>query len=172
MLITPLIRENTNYREISPGILAGPCPACGGALRLRIGMEQRRFSCTHCSVAGDLFVLAGLLGLQPSAVPQSPGLSDVVRELVAHDGRTYHITDNRTAYDQLVASGQIVFDSSEIRLVIQSGADRAQASSFLDAKQTFPGIRLSAVRPDGDTDNQPATAPRYHGKYMRTGTGN
>jgi hypothetical protein len=104
--------------------------------------------------------------------PASDSLADSVRELVAHDGRRYHITDNRDAYDRLVASGEIVFDSAEIRLIIQSGANRSQAGRFLDAKQTFPGIRVAAVRPDDSNGNQPSASPRYQGKYMRPGTGN
>lgn len=81
----------------------------------------------------------------------------------AVDGRTYHITDNKTEYARLVAAGEIVFDSVEIQLAIKSGATPEEAASYLNAKQIFPGIRLADVQPY--TTGQESARPQYRGKY-------
>lgn len=93
----------------------------------------------------------------------NPLAATVVSLRTATDGRTYHITDNPAEYARLVATGQIVFDSTEIQLAIKSGATPEQAANFLHAKQAFPGIRLVDVQPcSGD---QEPTRPSYRGKY-------
>lgn len=104
--------------------------------------------------------------------PAPVELESSVCTMVAHGGRTYHITDNRAAYDRLVSAGEIVFDSAEIRLVVSSGADKKQAALILAAKKTFPGVRVSGALLDdhGATHSEPS--PRYRGKFARTGTGN
>lgn len=94
----------------------------------------------------------------PEPEPQQPAIT---RTLTAKDGRTYHITNNPADYARLLQAGEIVFDFDEIKLVIQSGADQNQAALYLDAKKTFPGIRVQAVRPD--TAAEPA--PTWQGKF-------
>lgn len=84
-------------------------------------------------------------GADISAAPSEPETAPVVVTKIAQDGRTFHITENKTEYARLVAAGEIVFDFAEIELAIKSGADPKQAAHFLTAKQTFPGIRLADV---------------------------
>lgn len=91
----------------------------------------------------------------------APGVAVTIR--TAQDGRTFHVTNNKTEYARLVAAGEIVFDYEEIELAIKSGATPEQAASFLNAKQVFPGIRLAEVTPYNA--DQEAARPQYRGKY-------
>lgn len=88
-----------------------------------------------------------------------------VHTITAKDGRTVHITDDRSAYAELAAAGKIVFDSKEIAFVKLSGADQDQAARFLDIKQIFPGTRIESVGPDVTAPQQRKN--RYHGKCQR-----
>jgi len=175
MQLLDVIKENRNYRELYPGEYAGPCPTCGGALRLRIWPARETFKCINCTLEGGAAELAAILNPQkalqaPAAIcepqtenlePRTSNLEPEVHTITAKDGRRVHITDNRTEYDRLTAQGLIVFDSQEMKLVKLSGADQDQAACYLDAKQTFPGIRITAVCPDRIAES----APTYRGKY-------
>lgn len=175
MPVIDLIRGNNAYREVSPGEFAGPCPGCGGALRLRIWPEQDRYACVHCKQGGTIAELSRILAPSERLASGNTVNRDFYRsgvcELVSEGGIKYHITDNRAAYDRLVFAGEIVFDSAEIGLVIRSGADKKQAALILSAKKTFPGVRVSDALLDdhGATHSEPS--PRYRGKFARTGTG-
>lgn len=102
-------------------------------------------------------------GAGSPAVSPEEGESALVQSITAQDGRIIYITDNQAEYQRLTAAGKIVFDSNEVALVKQSGADQEQAASFLNFKQVFPGIRLTEVGPyQQPTDT---TRPEYRGKY-------
>ena len=57
----------------------------------------------------------------------------------------------------------MVFDSAEIALVKQSGADQEQAASFLNIKQVFPGVKLTQVGPYQEPED--TARPERRGKY-------
>ena len=82
-----------------------------------------------------------------SAAASEPEMAAVVVMRTAKDGRTFHITNDATAYARLVAAGEVVFDHAEIALAVKSGATPEEAAHFLTAKQHFPGIRIDAVLP-------------------------
>jgi len=102
-------------------------------------------------------------GADSSSSSPEPEPATIVRTLTARDGRTFHVTNNKAEYARLVSVGEIVFDFQEIELVKQSDATPAQAAAFLDAKQTFPGIRIGNVRPD--TGEVKTERVKYRGKY-------
>lgn len=54
MDILQIAQKHAAYREISPGEHAGPCPKCGGAMRLKIWPDKNQFKCTHCTVKGGI----------------------------------------------------------------------------------------------------------------------
>jgi len=47
-MILDLVKKFGNYRELSPGQYAGPCPECGGAVRFRIDLEGNAGKCQSC----------------------------------------------------------------------------------------------------------------------------
>ena len=59
MTILEMIKKFGNYRELSPGQYAGPCPECGGAVRFRIDLGKNAGKCQSCgfslSGADDVF---------------------------------------------------------------------------------------------------------------------
>ncbi|MDD2367030.1 MAG: hypothetical protein PHN84_12780 [Desulfuromonadaceae bacterium] len=79
-----------------------------------------------------------------AAAPEGEKRYSVTMRTTA-DGITYHITNSPEEYSRLIATGAIVFNFTEMSLVIKSGANQQQAKNFLIAKQTFPGIRLTEV---------------------------
>lgn len=54
MDILEIAQKHGNYRQISPTEYAGPCPKCGGAMRLRIFPLTNEFRCASCGIAGGL----------------------------------------------------------------------------------------------------------------------
>ena len=49
MMILDLVKKFGNYRELSPGQYAGPCPECGGAMRFRIRLAENEGRCRSCA---------------------------------------------------------------------------------------------------------------------------
>lgn len=87
-------------------------------------------------------------GADVSAATPEHESEPVVVTRTAADGRTFHITNNKSEYARLAVAGEIVFDFAEIELAIKSQATPEEAAHFLTAKQTFPGIRLTEVIPE------------------------
>lgn len=54
MNILQIAQKHGTYREVSPGEYSGPCPKCGGAMRLKIWPDKNEFKCTHCTVKGGI----------------------------------------------------------------------------------------------------------------------
>jgi hypothetical protein len=51
MAILDMVKEYGNYKRLAPGYYAGPCPACGGAVRFRIDVENGTGKCQSCQHA-------------------------------------------------------------------------------------------------------------------------
>lgn len=130
------------FRELSPGEFAGPCPECGGALRLRIWPAKGEYACVSCALKGSLTSTDGPVADAPLDLATA-----TVHIKTARDGRTIHITDHPGEYARLVAEGCIVFDSREIALVRASATTPEQAASYLNIKQTWPGSRIDSLTP-------------------------
>jgi hypothetical protein len=48
MAILDMVQKYGKYKEIAPGVHAGPCPECGGAVRFRIDIELDSGKCQSC----------------------------------------------------------------------------------------------------------------------------
>jgi len=154
MLAMDLIKGNKNYREISPGEFAGPCPTCGGALRLRIWPEQDRFRCNHCALEGNAADLCSVLAPQSAAATSAPEAPNpdpsFCCRIATPDGLDYWVTDRREEWQRLSGEGAIVFSAGEIQRIgqmVDLAGDQAGkvAEMHLAAKRIFPGTYVSTV---------------------------
>jgi len=161
MPVMDLIKKNRNYREISPGEFAGPCPTCGGALRLRIWPDQDRFRCNHCALEGNTTDLCNVLAPQsptatsaqvsPAPDPHSPvPVPGFCCRITTPDNLDYWVTDKREEWERLSGEGAIVFSAGEIQRIsrmVNLAGDRAGkvAEMHLAAKRIFPGTYVSTV---------------------------
>lgn len=64
MSILAVAEKQGVYKEISPGEYAGPCPKCGGAMRLKIWPDKNEFKCTFCSIQGGVEEFCLLIGVE------------------------------------------------------------------------------------------------------------
>jgi hypothetical protein len=156
-----LIKEIKSYREICPGEFAGPCPTCGGVLRLRIWPDQDRFKCSHCLIEGQIEDFARILAsCAPAATSEIPAktetapsklLTNFICQITAPDGRDYFVTDKQAEWQRLSAAGETVFSASEIlrigQMMDMAGERAAKVAELhMEAKRTFSGIYVSEVK--------------------------
>lgn len=103
-------------------------------------------------------------GADSSASPVERETEPLVHIITAKDGRTVHITNDRGEYRRLIAEKKIVFNSAELALIKISGADQRQAARFIDAKQVFPGAKITGFNHHVAQDKKQS---HYRGKYAK-----
>jgi len=80
---------------------------------------------------------------EPVSPPQPAAENPpIIHQITAKDGRTIHITDDATAYQQLAAAGKIVFTGKEMLQLKDLPPDPATAARILDLKEIFPGMEI------------------------------
>jgi ssDNA-binding Zn-finger/Zn-ribbon topoisomerase 1 len=132
--ILVIAQKHGTYRELSPGEYAGPCPKCGGALRLRIWTEKQKFQCNSCAVEGGVEEFGALFGVASDPIPMR-----IIEGREVWFARTPH------EWRQLVAEGKIVFGPKETRIMADAPCELPPAGLLLDIKAVFPGAYIEGI---------------------------
>jgi hypothetical protein len=94
MSILLIAQKHGTYRETSPGEYAGPCPKCGGAMRLRLWPDKNEFRCLSCEIQGGIEELRAVFPVPtnaPAAIFNPESADILLRDLNSAVGEAYPV---------------------------------------------------------------------------------